>query len=119
MSEVNWQDDFILFISDVPDLESVTDSPMTRSFVNVDANANSLDMVDTSPEKAVINMESLSNNPQDQVNASQLEIRLLHSEIETLNNEMASMVNRAKSSENGTYLLMVKIFLSVLLFILS
>ncbi|XP_029642822.1 golgin subfamily A member 5 [Octopus sinensis] len=86
--------------NDVPDLESVTDSPMTRSFVNVDANANSLDMVDTSPEKAVINMESLSNNPQDQVNASQLEIRLLHSEIETLNNEMASMVNRAKSSEN-------------------
>ncbi|GAB1609746.1 golgin subfamily A member 5-like [Argonauta hians] len=82
-----------------PDSDSVTDSPMTRSFVNVDANANSLDMVDPPSDKAIVDMEALSSDPQDQVNASQLEIRLLHTEIETLNNEMASIVNRAKSSE--------------------
>lgn len=61
----------------------------------------SAEVTDDIPDKVVVEMESAPEEQTDQTTSLQLENRLLRSEIESLNQEMASLVERARASQQG------------------
>lgn len=85
--------------ADLVDVESGNPSPMSRSFTGQDIMSASAEVTDDVPDKVVVEMESAPEEQTDQTTSLQLENRLLRSEIESLNQEMASLVERARASQ--------------------
>lgn len=87
--------------SDLIDIESGNPSPMTRSLTGQDVMSSSMEIVDNvADEVVVVEMEPPAPEKEtDQTTSLLLENRLLRSEIESLNQEMASVVERARASQ--------------------